>query len=510
MRAVRGVDRGDARGVGRGDRDRARALRGVHPGRVPRRHRRPALQAVRGHGDGRGGDLGLHRAHAHAGAVRAPAQARAPRVEALPRRSTAASRWLTRVFLRGVGPGAAPPRASPRASSSSCSLVAGLLFWRVPVELRAAPRTRATSIGSIILPDGATLERTRKTGELNSGSCSPSNAAVEHAFVGAGLRPHRRRQQDQRRHARSSRSRTGTSASSTAPQIARDLHEGRRRFATAWRSSFNPPAIRGLGTAGGFEFYVAVARRRRPEAPGPGDAATSPTALAQGSAAHRHQLVLPPDGAAAPRRGGPREGDLARRAGADVFDALQSTMGALYVNDFNKFGRTYRVQVQAEAPFRAQPDRSGSVYVRSTTTRRDDPAEGADPHHERRRRRAARPLQRLPRRQGAGRAASRACPRARRSQAVEHVAAQTLPEGYTLAWTGQAFQEKRTGKRLGHRLRPRASCMVFLILAALYERWRLPVGRGARGAVRGAGRARRSWRCAAWRTTSTSRSAWWC
>ena len=50
----------------------------------------------------------------------------------------------------------------------------------------------------------------------------------------------------------------------------------------------------------------------------------------------------------------------------DVFEALQSTMGALYVNDFNKFGRTYRVQMQADAPYRAQPEDLGAVYVRST------------------------------------------------------------------------------------------------------------------------------------------------
>ena len=49
----------------------------------------------------------------------------------------------------------------------------------------------------------------------------------------------------------------------------------------------------------------------------------------------------------------------------DIFDALQATMGALYVNDFNKFGRTYRVQVQAEGAFRAKPEDLGNVYVRS-------------------------------------------------------------------------------------------------------------------------------------------------
>jgi multidrug efflux pump subunit AcrB len=53
---------------------------------------------------------------------------------------------------------------------------------------------------------------------------------------------------------------------------------------------------------------------------------------------------------------------------SDVFDALQSTMGPLYVNDFNMSGRTYRVQVQADAPYRAQPDDVGRSYVRSNTS----------------------------------------------------------------------------------------------------------------------------------------------
>ncbi len=77
---LRSGARGDARSVGSGRRHRARAVRGVHPGRVPRRHRRPALPAVRGDAHVRGRDLRLHRAHAHPGAVRDPDEARrAPR-----------------------------------------------------------------------------------------------------------------------------------------------------------------------------------------------------------------------------------------------------------------------------------------------------------------------------------------------------------------------------------------------------------------------------------------------
>ena len=53
---------------------------------------------------------------------------------------------------------------------------------------------------------------------------------------------------------------------------------------------------------------------------------------------------------------------------SEVFAALQAQMGSLYVNDFNKSGRTYRVTMQADAAYRSKPDDLGSIYVRSTTT----------------------------------------------------------------------------------------------------------------------------------------------
>jgi multidrug efflux pump subunit AcrB len=191
----------------------------------------------------------------------------------------------------------------------------------------------------------------------------------------------------------------------------------------------------------------------------------------------------------------------------DVFDALQSTMSSLYVNDFNKFGRTYRVQMQADAPFRAQPEDLGAIFVRSSASREDDPAQGADPHQQRGRPRAARALQRLPRRARARqRQARRVLGEAIR--AVEETAAKALPEGYQIAWSGQAFQEKRTGRASAIAF-ALAIVMVFLILAALYERWLLPfaVVLSVPFAVCG---ALAFVACAGSRTTSTSRSAWWC
>ena len=157
---------------------------------------------------------------------------------------------------------------------------------------------------------------------------------------------------------------------------------------------------------------------------------------------------------------------------AEVFDALQSSMGSLYVNDFNLSGRTLRVLLQADAPYRAQPDDLGGIHVRSNTTGqmialkillRVSTVVGPE---------------QIERFNGfvAAKAFGSGKPGVSSGDAiaaVEEVASQALPPGYAIAWTGQAFQEKRTGRAsifaFGF-----AIVMVYLILAALYERWRLP------------------------------------
>jgi multidrug efflux pump subunit AcrB len=147
-------------------------------------------------------------------------------------------------------------------------------------------------------------------------------------------------------------------------------------------------------------------------------------------------------------------------------------MGALYVNDFNKFGRTYRVQMQADAPFRARPEDLGAVYVRSAQSQQMIPLKAlirtsnvVGPEQLERFNGfvAARVL-------GSGRPGVSS---GEAIQAAEEVASRALPEGYAIAWSGQAFQEKRTGGQSAMAF-GLAIVMVFLILAALYERWLLP------------------------------------
>ena len=130
---------------------------------------------------------------------------------------------------------------------------------------------------------------------------------------------------------------------------------------------FNPPAIRGLGTASGFEFYIQA----REDA--------DPRHLGQIVQAFVAELSKDPQltgintfyRATVPQFRVEVNREQAMSLGVpvnEVFDALQSTLGSLYVNDFNIAGRTYRVQVQSEAPFRANPDQIGTIFVRSNTT----------------------------------------------------------------------------------------------------------------------------------------------
>jgi multidrug efflux pump len=158
---------------------------------------------------------------------------------------------------------------------------------------------------------------------------------------------------------------------------------------------------------------------------------------------------------------------------ADVFAALQAQMGSLYVNDFNKAGRTYRVTMQADAEYRSRPEDLGAIHVRSTVGGTMIPLKalisvdsviGAEQIERYNSYLAAKVLGGAKPGYSSGEAL----------RAVEEVARAVLPPGYGVAWTGQAFQEKRTGDAslfaFGFAL-----VMVYLILAALYERWGVPL-----------------------------------
>jgi hydrophobe/amphiphile efflux-1 (HAE1) family protein len=342
------------------------------------------------------------------------------------------------------------------------------LFKTVPTSF-VPPEDQGYIISSIMLPDAATLQRTAKTGAQLQQRVA-KDPVIDHMFVvpgrdfiGGGNKPN-----------------AGTSfillkdwdeRKKTAPELAAELMKMGFTFADGIVLAFNPPAIRGLGSAGGFEVYV--------QARGDSDPRKLAAAVQQLTGALSKdpslqgintfyrptvpQLLVEVNREQAMALGVPIN---------DVFDALQSTMGPLYVNDFNMSGRTYRVQVQADAAYRAQPGDVGQVYVRSNTTGEMIPLSALI-----RVENVTGPEQ-VERYNGflAAKIFGSGKPGVSSGQAietVERIAAQTLPPGYTIEWTGQAFQEKRTGSASAFAF-GFAIVMVYLILAALYERWRLP------------------------------------
>ncbi|HVO88332.1 MAG TPA: multidrug efflux RND transporter permease subunit, partial [Casimicrobiaceae bacterium] len=376
--------------------------------------------------------------------------------------------WVTRRYLGGVG-------LSLRHAVISLLLFAAviataiILFRAVPTSF-VPPEDQGYIFGSIILPDGAALSRTAKVGDSVQ-QLVRENPAVEHAFVVTGfdligggnktnaattfitLKPWHDR-------------------SISAQQLTGYVMGRAAALRDAIVLAFNPPPIRGLGTAGGFEVYVQDRTtgdprklnevvqqflgelRKRPEL----------TGLNTFFRPSVPQLQVDVDREKALALGVPI---------SDIFDSLQSTVGTLYVNDFNRSGRTFRVLLQAEAAYRAQPGDLGEVYVRSATTQEMIPLKtllsirhvvGAD---------------QLDRYNGfiAAKLLGNSAPGYSSGQAitaVEETAARALPTGYTMAWTGQAYQEKRIGSASVIAF-SFAIIMVFLILSANYERWSLPV-----------------------------------
>ena len=346
--------------------------------------------------------------------------------------------------------------------------LAAWMFMRIPGSF-VPSEDQGYVFSAITLPDGATLQRTGIAGEQLRKMVT-TNPAIENMFVISGfdligggnktnaatmfvpLKPWNDRE-------------------ATAQQVVGDISKKAATLREGIAFAFNPPAIRGLGSSGGFEVYVQ----------GRGDA--DPKKLAAVTqefvgTLQKHpalqgintffrpsvpQILVEVD----------REKTLALGVPiSDVFDALQSTMGALYVNDFNKFGRTYRVQIQADAAYRAKPEDLGNVYVRSAVSGQMVPLKAII------RTTSVVGAEQLDRYSGfiAAKIVGSGKPGISSGdaiRAVEEVAAKALPEGYAIAWTGQAYQEKRTGSAsvfaFGFAL-----VMVYLILAALYERWRLP------------------------------------
>lgn len=233
---------------------------------------------------------------------------------------------------------------------------------------------------------------------------------------------------------------------------------------------FNPPAIQGLGTVGGFEFWIenkgsggieeleTVTRKIIDESK------KIPALMNLNSAIQTNnmQLYIDLDRAKAKALG---------VTVADVFQALQTLLGSQYVNNFSKYGRVYRVMLMADPEYRASIDDIGEIYVRSIDG-------SMIPLKALINIRYAKGPTLVSRFNGfnAAKIIGSAAPGYSSGTAMdemEKLAKEHLPEGMIFAWSGESYQEKQTGGTSGSVLLG-GMVMVFLILAALYEKWSLP------------------------------------
>ncbi|WP_269619285.1 efflux RND transporter permease subunit [Zhongshania sp. BJYM1] len=249
----------------------------------------------------------------------------------------------------------------------------------------------------------------------------------------------------------------------TLPRLGSDLLDG-QMFA------FNPPPIIGLSTTGGFEFYVQnrggsdfaqmdkqlhafiALANKQPELRGVNTTFDISTP--------QYRLIL--DREKALSLGVPV---------ADVFSTMQATFGSLYVNDFTLFGRSFQVNLQSEESFRSSPDDLGKVYVRADSGSlvplrsliHVERIVGPDTVSRFNGFPAAKVLGNPAEGYSSGDALA----------ALERVALEALGPEFSLGWVGSSYQEKASGGS-GSQAFILAVLMVFLILAAQYERWIIP------------------------------------
>ena len=234
---------------------------------------------------------------------------------------------------------------------------------------------------------------------------------------------------------------------------------------------FNLPPIIGLGNTGGFQYVLEALQGQTP---------TDLAAVLRGllvTANSQPELagVFSTYAADTPQIFLDIDRDKAQVLSvriSDIFNALQSTLGSYYINDFNVFGRTWQVNLQAETSFRKRIDEIQNIYVRN--------ARGSMvPMRALAEAKLVQGPQTVVRYNGYRAAIVNGAPKPGYSSgqglaAMERISAATLPSGYSFEWTGTAFQEKAAGGRtiivLGLAL-----LFAYLFLVALYESWNIPL-----------------------------------
>jgi HAE1 family hydrophobic/amphiphilic exporter-1 len=364
-------------------------------------------------------------------------------------------------------------RAVPLVLTVFVALVALTGWWyrRLPASFLPV-EDQGYMIVNAQLPDAASLGRTRAVSERIN-SILADMPGVRNWFVLGGF---------------SLLDGTNASNAATSFIIFEDWSERERAgldltalgarlneaFATIQEASvftIVPPAIQGLGVGGGFQLQLEDQGALGRQALFEGvqsllDGVASSPVLGRTFSTFRPgvpQVWIDIDRVQAKQ--------LGVQLG-DVFGTLQAGLGSLYVNDFNKFGRTYQVRVQADSSFRMEPDAVRRLVVRNShgemvplgAVARVERSFGPETIG----RYNLYPTAAITGSAAPGSSSGEALAR------IEAIAAERLPSGLGFEWTGMSLQEKQVGSQVLW-VFALAVLLVYLVLAFLYESWLLPL-----------------------------------
>jgi hydrophobe/amphiphile efflux-1 (HAE1) family protein len=257
----------------------------------------------------------------------------------------------------------------------------------------------------------------------------------------------------------------------SAGAIAMALNQKFSRIQDAYIAVFPPPPVIGLGTLGGFKLNVEDRQNRGAEAlyaavqQAIGEAYKDPRLAGVFSS---YQINVPQLDVDVDRLKAKQQGVKV----SDVFQTLQVNLGSMYVNDFNRFGRTYRVVAQADAPFRSQVDDILPLKTRNSAGEMvplgsmisvkesfgPDLVERFNGY----------PSADINGGPAPGHASGEA------QAAISEILAKNLPNGMSFEWTDLSFQQIDAGNA-GLWVFPLCVLFVFLVLAAQYESFSLPL-----------------------------------
>jgi multidrug efflux pump len=389
--------------------------------------------------------------------------------------------WFFRLFNRFFG------RASDgygklvthtlRSSAIAIVIYLGLIgltilgFSRVPVGF-VPTQDKGYLVSLAQLPNGSTLDRTedviRKMSDIALKHPGVKNAV---AFPGLSINGFTNSPNSGIVFATLKPSEERNSPELSANAIAADLSKQYASIQEAFIAVFPPPPVQGLGTVAGFKLYI---EDRAGLGLGPLYKETAAT-LQQGNQTPGLAGVFSSFDINVPQIDSHVDREKAKTYGiplGDVFDTMQVYLGSLYVNDFNRFGRTYQVNVQAESPYRLQPEDISHLRTRNAAGEmiplgsivNVKSTYGPD---------------RVMRYNGfpAAEINGAAAPGYSTGQseaAIAKLLNAQLPNGMKFEWTELTYQKILAGNTMAY-IFPLSVFLVYLVLAAQYESWSLPL-----------------------------------